>query len=201
MKRRSICLLLLGFFLIALTACDKEGPEGITGPQGDPGAKGEQGEPGQGISNVRKFNFTVEKGDAFANNSFPDRAWWGRTRGLLNNGAAYTIKSEDIGGMSVNDPNYLVLVYVRPEGGAFTTPQDKKILPATYNVNLATVNNVNNPQRRTEELWVELLTNVDEILVSRANPTNTSGRTNPFFFDMPQELHVEVHFIEIANKT
>lgn len=190
MKTKSIFWVLV-VLLMSMAACTKEslqGPTGVTGPQGNQGAKGEQGETGEGISNVRKFSFTIDKGTVgFANANFPDRSpWWGRQRGLGNSGAGCTIMPEQIGGLSLDDPNYLVLAYAKPEGTGAVYSQ-KKMMPFTYSLG-------------TSENKIELLNNQSEILISK-KATPGGGLTNPTFAEMPQYLHVDIYFIEIGNKT
>lgn len=192
--KRYISILLLGFCLTLWSGCTKEsmeGPVGTKGPEGDPGAKGEQGEPGEGVSNVRRFEFTIERGSGFYNaNTNPTGVWAGRTTGMANNAAAYTISPDQIGGLDINNPNFLIIAYAKIVDSNYPI-QQKVLLPFTFYAF---------DGEMKIEFVRDLPSGLGEIHLSK-KPSQSAGLTNPKFAEMPKIMNIELNFIEIGNKT
>lgn len=124
MKTNSKILALILLLVLLTGACTKEGlrgPAGPAGTEGIPGPKGDQGLDGMGNANVLKYTFSVEEAQ-----------WEAKNLGGTNDVLAYDIKPEDINNVDLNDEEYVIFAYAKPDNVNY--PQ-RKVLPFSYNIN------------------------------------------------------------------
>lgn len=185
-NRNAFLFIILLIFSGLMLSCSEEsmqGPEGVKGPLGDTGAKGDKGDPGDGVPVVLKYSFTINKGTT----AWTTGDWVGGVTGASNGGLVYAITVNDLGGLSLDSPEHLVVAYARPEG--VVNYGQKKMLPYVFGVN------------NSYGIKIELLNNrgtYGNIFMSRSNADGWDNVSMTFPL-APQKVHLDIFFIEIRN--